>query len=1234
MRECPHCIVDIPNEEELSCQFCGAVLVSDGAALSSFGGAEKGPQPSPGACSVYFRRQFVECGLRLPERALRRTEEILAAAQSGLPRATILYAELPALTSAGDQPRAEPDDHPPMECYQLLSDCICRRGGFILDVMERGITAIFGAPLASDQDIASALLASLDFRDQIELCADRQDGSHAVRIGVATGSLCSSLCEGTAGKVYDLSGEAFGAAQRLQAAAGGNEILICADTQAAVHRLFETLEAAPLARRPSAIPDAAWSVIRRKPQVSLPLRRAFDVPFCGREEELRALMEELLRSPEGHPVSVIHISGEAGIGKSRLVHEALKRAGMDEAAIWWKGAPPASSILLYPVLEWLREEMGLAPGDRTEDVQRRLRHWLAERMPSEETDPLMLEYIFGVSSAVQALQGIPPDRVQRNLFGILRRLILGISAHEPRAAQAPVVLVADDAHWHDPLTVRFLQMLCDWPTLSDGSSPKSQVQNSVPNSSAYLSSPPGSSVPSPDSQSVIPDPSSEAKPPRFILFVIHRSEEAAPFKPAPDHLSLLLTPLCDADRHRLLDRIVPTEELLPEIRSLVLGRAAGNPLFLKEIGQLVREVMRNNQRLNGEALKNHIIEVIPASLRDLIQARIDRLDARLKQALQCASLLGLEFTFPLLDMFDLIGDGLKAHLRALCDMRYLEELRANGAAPNDGRFCFTHGLFRDAAYATLLEDQKRSLHLHLARRLESAFADRIQEHYELLAFHFSKAGETQKAIHYLVKAADRQMGIGGTASAIQNYKEAIFLLQEMPPTPARETLLGRILTRGARLYRITGDPAQAEEMLAGAMECAERLGNEWLLLEARLESAVMRLWQGQGSPAREQLGAVAVAAASLGAARAELTVLNAMGVIHWQQGEFDAALKAFQDLARKAERANAPHAQADAFNNAGLIYWKWGQLTQAIKAFKRALPLRRQAGDGYGLAATLQNLGIVQEQLGQAGPARRSYCSALRLAEQTGHIQTLACVEVNLSNLERRMGMIAAACEHAARAVDHAQAAQDPATKAIAEENWGLACMELGDPQEARAHFSRALALAIAGKQREEELGLHLHLLRLDCEALSLRGNGGSGTSASGAETRFEVRENGVDPSQYRTAESNEASGEPRPLILDSINHLMAQIEENNYADLKPRAWRLKALALETLEIENCLTTREYLKMACDFAVERGHFFEELESRKALRDYHDRHGEAHEAALHAEIIARMEAALGNHEAEN
>ncbi len=849
----------------------------------------------------------------------------------------------------------------------------------------------------------------------------------------------------------------------------------------------------------------------------------FDSPFCGRQKELEDLTRHLSQPASS---GIVHITGEAGIGKSRLVFEALKALDINQSAIWWTGDAAMASMALYPAIRWIRDTMGLKHGATANQVKALISDYTTGRCLDPETDLRLLKYLLGVPEAVEEMRDTPPFSIQKNLFGLLRQILASYADKTTGC-----ILIVDDTQWLDTLTKKFLSALADWPTETP-----------------------------------------------LILILVYRPDAQPPIVPDEKQLVINLGPLSEEERHTLIQKLCKAEEFLPEIRKAVFSRETGSPLFLEEMMRIVQEVARNNAHLNGEALVNQVVEVIPLSLQELIQSRINRLDSRSRLALQCASILGLEFTFGMIEMFDVIRDGLSGHLQALRTMKYLREQPESGGV----RYSFIHGMFRDVVYSTISDEQKRRLHASLARRIEEVCADRLTEHYELLAFHFSKGGEAQKAAEYLGRAAERQTGLGDESHAAQNFAEAIELLRGLPASRSNQGLMAHLLLRAGSLHISLGNGDQAEEMIGGALELADSIADLKLAIEGRLEQATALIWRGRNDEAQAVLEDLLPEAKRLNMHHLECVALNALGVICWQKGDFENALLSFRNLAGLAGKIGLSQTEADAFNNAGLIYWRWGQHSQALKAYKRALPLRKKSGDSFGLCAVLLNVGIIQEQMGEIGAARKSYDRAHELAEKTGYARGLAAVESTLSNLERRVGTLAAAMEHAVLAVEYSRSAGDPNLEAIGEENIGMTREASGEHTEARRHHERALELAKEKQNLEREVSARMSLLEITLNEGNIR-----------YEDEWEC------------------------------NELHQIIEMQKYSDHMPRLYRLKGQILDILNERNSRTAREFLELSRDIARNTGNALDERDALLALLAYAKKHKLFEESGIWEDELNRL-----------
>lgn len=1083
MKECPLCFHEIFDDQSEVCPLCG----------SDLGKIKPVPTPArnaaPDDAFKEFQKQFETKGIQLTKALKTGYRKLLKSSKSEMKRVTVLMVKVPLFAN--------------YDFFKLAIDCIHRRSGFVSEISENAVFALFGAPVAFDHDTESALRAALDIRECFlqELCEEDETD---FRIGIATGPVQVEPDEESQGKSFHVTGATKNLAEQLMNNADSGEILICSDTEEITRRAFKLEETPSLSLNEISDNYTAYRLLGQKDREA-PLH-IFETAFCGRQKEIASLKSHL-NEKNGFYGKAVFIEGEAGIGKSRLLEEVLK--DLETKPSWWKASPFTSTIMLHPVIQWLRDEIGIGVNDSAKSISRAIHNYLCEESDNDESDPLLLEYLFGIP---EAIMGMPPERVQKNLFALLRKILFRRQKGDGR-----FILVADDVQWYDALTVKFIQTLSEWPDSSDQ-----------------------------------------------ILIFLSRPGSDPIIKREKAHLHIRLEPMDRQERACLLRELTLPKEFLPEIREVITSRATGNPLFLEEMTQLVRAVSMENNHLNGEVLKNRIIEVIPVSLQDLIQSRIDRLETRLRHVLQCASVLGLDFMFSIIGMFEIIRENLEDNLHALKALRYIEEQ----PQPSDISYCFTHEMFRDAAYSTLLKEQKQRLHANIARRLEEVFSDRIPEYAELLAYHYCRAKRPHKAIYYLVKAADRQAGLGGNSNALENYDTAIDLLETMPSSHGRIILMARLLIYSARLQRKMGYIEEAKERLEAALDCAGKLNNERLALEANLEKAAIMVFNGEKEDAAKILDEIIRESVRLNSKNPEMVALLSLGVIKWREGEFDSALKQFQTLAKIAERETVLHVEADAFNNSGLIYWKWGELSQAQRALKRALPLRRKISDKFGLCATLMNLGIIQEQMGKVGSALESYRASLKMAKETGYAQAMAAIQSNLSNLQRRVGNAVSALEHALSAIEYAKMAGDPKIEADALENAGLAHLDLDQFENAEQNLVSGMKLAKEHSQEERLISIRISMLELKI-----------------------------------------AQGRKSPDMLDQINSVLTSLQDKNYPENLSRAYRIKAELLNALDRKNQHTVHDYLKMAHEIAKNTKNIFEEIKTLNFLITWGEQSGE-------------------------
>lgn len=851
-------------------------------------------------------------------------------------------------------------------------------------------------------------------------------------------------------------------------------------------------------------------------------------PFTGRQDELKQLVQTLLRPADDKPCLIL-IQGDPGIGKTRLARESLSSVAYSISSVIWNGASYGEMIPYGPLLHWIKTIASIHPQASPEEVDCRIEHALTEVSGLTAADSIYLQAAFGTPRGIAALAHLPETHIRPNLHRIISLLL---ASH---AGPDGLCLVIDQAQWLDRATGQYLNELCEG-------------QYGFP----------------------------------LVMMVLTRDALKSWMPKTQPDLILSLGPLSTDERSWLFDALVPAMEFLPELRRQVIEQSIGTPLFLNELSRLITQIMAENAGPVTEVQVANIVEVLPLSLEDLIRHRMAHLDQHSRQILQTAAVLGVECSLGLLECFDQIREELDDQLHVLEGLQLIQF----DQTPENPHCRFREGYVRDLTYQALPERERRALHREAALAIERAQARQPGDHCERLAWHYERAGLTEPAFRFRIKAADRQARLGEIKGALESYEKALSGFDKLDADEINQTRATRILLQQGRLLRLLGQEDDALAAIEAASSLAIRLGNETLCLQAGLEQAQIDLWAGRNEEAGQRLELLKKEARRLRHGAAECVAINALGVIHFHAGRFDQALACFRGVVENAQRDGLHHLEADALNNSGLIYWRWSRYPEASRAFRAASTLRLQLADGFGLVAALLNLGIIQEQLGELQPARKNYLRALDLARQTGFLQGQAVLETNLSNLERRAGRPLQAAAHAAKAVQQARQAEDPSGEATALENLALAQIALGYAKEGVCSLEAALARARSVGAREKEAQIELDLY----DQVS--------------------RTDGHDPA-----------------TLACAHHLLDEIEAHGWRDLLPQACRLTGRLLCLAPEPDQNSGGSYLHRGLGYAVAAQNIFEEREALLELLAWGQRTGSPEENQKWRERAGRIDAMI-------
>lgn len=610
-------------------------------------------------------------------------------------------------------------------------------GGHVKDLAGDGVLAFFGAPTTREDDAERAVRCALRIVGEMqEYAREVRRGWGAegfgVRVGAATGAVVVGEVGAGSRVEYAAFGDTVNVAARLQAAAEPGSVLVDEATRRAVEGLFDWGEPLELELKGKSEAVAAWPVsgiaAEGRTQRGLP---GVETRLVGRSRELGLGREalEALRAGRG---GVLVVSGDAGIGKTRLLNE-LRELAEREGSSWLEGrcVSYGESLPYWPFRDLLRGEW---IGAGVEEPELRVRVGLRRRLEqlfAEQAGELypylggLLEVALEHEAAARTSQ-LSPEALQWRTFEVVGQLFFRL------AEEAPLVIALEDLHWADATSVQLLEQLLalaeDAPVL------------------LVLSLRP------------------ERDHPAWGL----REHAAREFP----HLlrEIDLGPLGDADGE-LLAALVAPATLPADLERRVLEAADGNPFFLEELVRSLADVGAL-VRIDGGWRLDHAVEVeVPPTVEKAILARLDRLSPPARELVTAASALGRTFALPLLEgvLGDLPED-------ALHELQRLGLLRQSRRWPQP-EYRFRHALIQETAYRTLLAEQRTRLHRRAAEWLEERYAGREAEVLGLLAYHWLRAEDEEKAAGYLLRAGDKARLEYALDEAIEHYRDLLPLLE-------------------------------------------------------------------------------------------------------------------------------------------------------------------------------------------------------------------------------------------------------------------------------------------------------------------------------------------------------------------------------------------------------------------------------------------------------------------------
>jgi class 3 adenylate cyclase/predicted ATPase len=641
---------------------------------------------------------------------------------------TVMFSDLVGSTALSA--RMDPEDlREVISAYQkCVADTVQRFGGFVAKYMGDGVLVYFGYPQAHEDDSERAVRAGLELVAAVT--ALKTPTPLKTRVGIATGMVVvGDLIGSGAAQEQTVVGETPNIAARLQGMAEPNTVVIAESTRRLLGNLFDLQDLGAQDLKGLGGHVRAWVALRPAPVESRfeALHGSGLTELVGREEELDLVLRRWSRTKTGEG-QVLLLSGEPGIGKSRLTAALLERLATEtHTRLRYFSSPQHTDSALYPIIGQMERAAGLARDDPPQAKLDKLDAVLALGSASVQDATLFAEMLSLTNDGrYPSLALTPQQRRQRTMEALTAQV-------EALSRPNPVLMIFEDAQWADPTSLEVLGRAVD-----------------------------------------------RIRTLRVLLVVTFRPEFAPPWIGQPHVTPLTVNRLTQRDIAAMIDRIVGNKELPASIRQDIVERTDGIPLFVEEMTKAVLEAESEGAAEHAIAAIPSPTTAVPASLHASLMARLDRLGPG-KELAQIAATIGREFSHALLAAAASKPDA--EFNSALERLVAAGLLFRQGVAPH-ANYLFKHALVQDAAYGTLLREPRRALHARIAETLESQFAEIAENQPELLARHCTEAGQIEKAAGLWGRAGQRSLERSATVEAVAQLTRALDQIGVLPATPA------------------------------------------------------------------------------------------------------------------------------------------------------------------------------------------------------------------------------------------------------------------------------------------------------------------------------------------------------------------------------------------------------------------------------------------------------------------
>ena len=888
---------------------------------------------------------------------------------------TVLFTDVAGYTSMSE--KLDPEEvHQIMDgCFKLLMDEIHKYEGTIDKFTGDGVMALFGAPVAHEDHAQRACYAALamqrvmgEYGEKIE----RECGvEFKMRVGLNSGPVIVGSVGNDLRMDYTAIGDTTNLASRMESMARPGTILVSRDTHKTARDYFKFEPLGKVKVKGKEEPVEAYELVEAgevETRIAAAIARGL-TRFVGRKREIAALKEAFEKAQSGSG-QVVGIVGEAGVGKSRLILE-LRGVLPKEEYTYLEGQclHYGGSMAYLPLLDILRSYFDIKEGEREFALKKTMNEKIIQLDEKLKGILPPLHEILSLKVEDEEYLKLEPQQKREKTFEAIRDLLIRESQNRP------LILAVENLQWIDRTSEEFLSYLIGW------------LANA-----------------------------------HILLVLLYRPEYTHQWGSKSYYSQIGVDQLSTSTSAELVQSILEEGEVVPELRELILNRAAGNPLFMEEFTHTLLENGSIQKKDHQYVLSRKASDIqVPDTIQGIIAARMDRLEDNLKRTMQVASVIGRDFAYRILQTITGMREELKSYLLNLQGLEFIYE---KSLFP-ELEYIFKHALTQEVAYNSLLLKRRKEIHERIGKAIEELYPDRLEEFYEMLAHHYSGSENWEKAYHYLKLSGDKATLSYSAWEAFRFYKEAINVLNQLPETEENKRRGIEVRLSMATPMMVLVYPEDSLQILQEGERLSKELGDE----------------------------------------RSLANIYSSIGMYYSLRGESLLGRKYAQYCFEEAEKIQDIELMAPigfdlsvSYNGAG-EFFKVAELAPRVLALLESTQRESESfGKGANVySALLSNYGGAMGMLGNFEEGEALCEKGLRFALDIDNLYNIGWAELTYSAFFAAKGDGKNAVDHSQNSVRYFEDLQMVLGIGLALTELGLGYYFLGDLEAAREHVQKAI---------------------------------------------------------------------------------------------------------------------------------------------------------------------------------